>query len=229
MTVVMRIWVMQNTLLVMKRWQAMQTLDFMGCAAVSPPGFLMTQWVSLPCRVNVDWCLLYHPGLEFKKEPWGWWNLRNERLTLRCSWDGVFCLWLVDGAREGNSNWIIAIGCVSFSFRLPLCGWTSQNWLLGKCPTVYTIWGCKETVAHYPFQFIQNNMASAGVLLWCESMYCYLSNSPAEGPKQTLCLHFGKCLVPWFLCTKIGERLVRTSILHLFGLAGVLVHWTCLG
>lgn len=62
---------MQNTLQVMKRWQAMQTLDFMGCAAVSPPGFLMTQWVSLACRVNVDWCLLYHPGLEFKKEPWG--------------------------------------------------------------------------------------------------------------------------------------------------------------
>jgi hypothetical protein len=24
-------------------------------------------------------------------------------------------LWLVDGAREGNSNWIIAIGCLSLS------------------------------------------------------------------------------------------------------------------
>lgn len=116
-----------------------------------------------------------------------------------------FCLWLVDGAREGNSNWITAIGCLSLSPAVfPFVD--GQNWLLGKCPTVYTIWGCKETVAHCPFQFIQNNMASAGVL-WFESMYCCLSNNPAEGPKQTLCLHFGKCLVPWFLCTKIGERL----------------------
>ncbi len=184
-TAVMGIWVMENTLQVMRRWQAMQTLDSRLCSSFSQV-FLTMQWWPLMC-IAAHSTILGGTQETFSI------NLRNERFDLRLFPWGI-CFLLVDG--QGKEKYLNKRNELSLSPPFPCLLWMD----LINCPQGNAqLWIPFGAVKSCSTQSLPFPMTWAAYLYLCDvNTYC-ISGKTTNQVTRDCKLSFWWTIRSWYM------------------------------